>query len=156
MLQRLPLQAIGYDPKDSVLEVAVGGRGLRFPVLLRHFISDPQAISVEESGPLSPMAILVTDASGTNVDSPARGCHRELAAPRPTSHGAPAARGALARWRKRASASCSSARGTSASTSSCSTACSLPSLTDSVVEVYSRVVGPVGSTPVDVDRRASA
>ena len=66
-VERLPLQAIGYDPKDSVLEIAVGGRGLRFPVLLRHFISDPQAISVEESGPLSPVAILVTDASGAKT-----------------------------------------------------------------------------------------
>jgi hypothetical protein len=26
-VERLPVQAIGYDPKDDVLEVAVGGRG---------------------------------------------------------------------------------------------------------------------------------
>ena len=63
-VERLPLQAIGYDRKDRVLEVAVGGRGVRYPVLLRHFISDPQSVSVEELGPLSPRAILVTDASG--------------------------------------------------------------------------------------------
>lgn len=66
-VERLPLQAIGYDPKDNVLEVSVGGRGVRSPVLLRHFISNPQAISVEESGPLSPRAILVTDASGART-----------------------------------------------------------------------------------------
>jgi len=66
-VERLPLAAIGYDPKDSVLEVAVGGRGVRYPVLLRHFISDPQEISVEESGSLGPTAILVTDASGAST-----------------------------------------------------------------------------------------
>jgi hypothetical protein len=63
-VERLPLQAISYDPKDKVLEVAVGGRSVRYPVVLRHFISSPQTVSVEESGPLNPRAILVTDASG--------------------------------------------------------------------------------------------
>ena len=66
-VERLPLQTIGYDPKDNILEVAVGGRGVRYPVLLRHFISSPQTISVEESGPLNPTAILVTDASGVRT-----------------------------------------------------------------------------------------
>ena len=66
-IERLPVQAIGYDPKDNMLEVSVGGRGVRYPVVLRHFISDPQAISVEESGQLAPKAILVTDASGVRT-----------------------------------------------------------------------------------------
>ncbi len=66
-VERLPLQAISYDPKDNMLEVSVGGRGVRYPVLLRHFISSPQTISVEESDPLSPRAILVTDASGART-----------------------------------------------------------------------------------------
>lgn len=66
-VERLPLQAIGYDPKDNLLEVSVGGRGIRYPVVLRHFISDPQTISVEESGQLAPKAILVTDASGVRT-----------------------------------------------------------------------------------------
>lgn len=66
-VERLPLQAIGYDPKDNMLEVSVGGRGVRYPVVLRHFISDPQTISVEESGQLAPKAILVTDASGVRT-----------------------------------------------------------------------------------------
>ena len=47
-IERLPVQAISYDPRDDVLEVAVGGRGTRYPVVLRHFISSPTAISVEE------------------------------------------------------------------------------------------------------------
>jgi hypothetical protein len=66
-VERLPLQAIGYDPKDNVLEVAVGGRSTRYPVVLRHFISNPQAISVEDVGRAAPSAILVTEASGTRT-----------------------------------------------------------------------------------------
>jgi Family of unknown function (DUF5335) len=66
-VERLPLQAISYDPKDNMLEISVGGRGVRYPVLLRHFISSPQTVSVEESGPLSPRAILVTDGSGVRT-----------------------------------------------------------------------------------------
>jgi hypothetical protein len=66
-VERIPLQAISYDPKDNAVEVAVGGRGARYPVLLQHFIFDPQTISVEESGPLAPTAILVTDATGART-----------------------------------------------------------------------------------------
>ncbi len=66
-IERLPVQAIGYDPKDNMLEVSVGGRGPRYPVVLRHFISDPQTISIEESGHLTPKAILVADASGVRT-----------------------------------------------------------------------------------------
>jgi Family of unknown function (DUF5335) len=67
-VERLPLQAIGYDPKENVLEISVGGRSPRYPVVLRHFISSPQTISVEEdSGRPGPNAILVTDASGVQT-----------------------------------------------------------------------------------------
>ena len=62
-IERLPVQAISYDPRDDVLEVAVGGRGTRYPVVLRHFISSPTAISVEELEG-TPSAILVTDPGG--------------------------------------------------------------------------------------------
>jgi hypothetical protein len=63
-VERLPLQAIGYDPKENLLEISIGGRGPRYPVVLRHFISSPQKISVEESAALSPSAILVSDDGG--------------------------------------------------------------------------------------------
>src|ERR1035438_1645878 len=66
-VERLPLQAIGYDPKDNVFEVAVGGRGVRHPVLSRHFISSPQTISIEGAASLTPTAILVTDGSGVRT-----------------------------------------------------------------------------------------
>lgn len=65
-VERLPLQTIGYDPKESILEIAVGGRGLRYPVVLRHFISSPQEINVEEEGS-GPSALLVSDASGART-----------------------------------------------------------------------------------------
>ncbi len=63
-VERLPVQTIGYDHKDNVLEVAVGGRTPRYPVVLRHFISAPQTIELEESGEATPSSILVTDAGG--------------------------------------------------------------------------------------------
>ncbi|HEY5046247.1 MAG TPA: DUF5335 family protein [Solirubrobacteraceae bacterium] len=66
-VERLPLQAISYDANENMLEVSVGGRGPRYPVLLRHFISQPQTITLEESGRLVPDAILVTDASDTRT-----------------------------------------------------------------------------------------
>ena len=66
-VERMPLQTIGYDHKDNMLEVSVGGRGQRYPVVLRHFISAPQTISVEGSDLLTPRAILVTDASGAQT-----------------------------------------------------------------------------------------
>src|SRR6516225_4341562 len=65
-IERLPVQAISYDPRDDVLEVAVGGRGTRYPVVLRHFISNPTAISVEELEG-RPSAILVTDPGGVRT-----------------------------------------------------------------------------------------
>ena len=65
-IERLPVQAISYDPRDDVLEVAVGGRGTRYPVVLRHFISSPTAISVEELEG-RPSAILVTDPGGVRT-----------------------------------------------------------------------------------------
>jgi hypothetical protein len=65
--EQLPLQTIGYDHRDDVLEIAVGGRGLRYPVVLRHFISSPQQITIEESSGSTPSAILVTDASGVRT-----------------------------------------------------------------------------------------
>jgi hypothetical protein len=66
-VEHLPLRAIGYDHKDDVLEVSVGGQHPRYPVVLRHFISGPQTISIEAADPLTPRAILVTDASGVRT-----------------------------------------------------------------------------------------
>jgi len=66
-VERMPLQAISYDPRDDVLEIALGGRGVRYPVVLRHFISSPKTISVEESNSITPTAIFVTDGGGVQT-----------------------------------------------------------------------------------------
>ena len=66
-VERMPLQAISYDPKDDVLEIALGGRGVRYPVVLRHFISSPKTISVEEASSITPTAIFVTDGGGVRT-----------------------------------------------------------------------------------------
>jgi len=66
-VERMPLQAISYDPRDDVLEVALGGRGVRYPVVLRHFISSPRTISVEEASSITPTAVLVTDGDGVRT-----------------------------------------------------------------------------------------
>ena len=65
--ERMPLQAVSYDPKDDVLEIALGGRGVRYPVVLRHFISGPSTISVEEASSVTPTAIFVTDCAGVRT-----------------------------------------------------------------------------------------
>jgi Family of unknown function (DUF5335) len=61
------LQAIGYDPIADVLEVAVGDRGIGEALVLRHFISAPRTITVEQAGLPWPVAILVEDASGART-----------------------------------------------------------------------------------------
>jgi Family of unknown function (DUF5335) len=66
-IERLPLQAVSYDPRDDVLEVAVGGRGTRNPIVFRHLISAPRRVEVEERAALEPVAIEVTDQDGVRT-----------------------------------------------------------------------------------------
>lgn len=61
------LRAIGYDAAKDVLEVAVGDRGADGAIVLRHFISDPRTITVEQGGSPWPTAILVEDADGVRT-----------------------------------------------------------------------------------------
>lgn len=51
-VQRLPWHALIYDAPAGVLELSVGGRGRRVPVVFRHEIHDPQRLWVEEDGGL--------------------------------------------------------------------------------------------------------
>jgi hypothetical protein len=60
------LRAIGYDPVADVLEIAVGDRGGE-AVVLRHFISGPRTITVEQGPPAWPLSILVQDTSGVRT-----------------------------------------------------------------------------------------
>jgi hypothetical protein len=65
MVERLPFDNITYDYKDDVAVVAVGGKGLRYPVALRHLIYHPQEFVVD----LIPegAAVKVTDSTGTTT-----------------------------------------------------------------------------------------
>jgi len=66
-VERLPLNLINYDHRDDVLEVGVGGFGTRYPVVLRHLISNPQTVEVQESEPLAPETIKIVDSEGTTT-----------------------------------------------------------------------------------------
>jgi Family of unknown function (DUF5335) len=48
--EMLPLAYLEFDPKDDVVIVAVGGRGGRYPVVLRHFVEHPQRIVADSYG----------------------------------------------------------------------------------------------------------
>jgi len=66
-VERLPLSTITFDSREEVLEVAVGGRDRRYPVLLRHLISGPRSIAIEGAEERRPSAILITDAEGVRT-----------------------------------------------------------------------------------------
>ncbi len=55
----MPLAFIEYDPKDDEFIVAVGGRGNRYQVVLRHLIAHPAAILVGSARPDVPVAVEV-------------------------------------------------------------------------------------------------
>jgi Family of unknown function (DUF5335) len=49
-VEMLPLAYLEFDPKDDVVIVAVGGRGGRYPVVLRHIVEHPQRILADSYG----------------------------------------------------------------------------------------------------------
>jgi hypothetical protein len=44
--QRMPFSYVSYDPKDDVVIIGVGGRSAAWPVLLRHMVWNPAAVSL--------------------------------------------------------------------------------------------------------------
>ena len=64
---RLPLSSIGFDPKDDVVIVAVGGRDGRFPVVLRHMVENPQRIVVDSHADDGRVALDVVDGDGDHT-----------------------------------------------------------------------------------------
>ena len=44
--ERLPFSAITYDPADDVVIISVGGRGERYPVVLRHMVWHPVEVDL--------------------------------------------------------------------------------------------------------------
>jgi hypothetical protein len=62
--ERLPFGYVNYDPKDDVVIVAVGGDSPQYPVVLRHIISHPTELSMDEDE-TARGAVRVVDADGT-------------------------------------------------------------------------------------------
>lgn len=65
--ERLPLVYIEYDHKDDVVIVAVGGRDGRYPVVLRHLISEPEKVFVHPPRPELAHAVDVVDKDGVQT-----------------------------------------------------------------------------------------
>jgi Family of unknown function (DUF5335) len=65
--ERLPFAYLEYDDKDDAVNVGVGGKEARFPVVLRHTIAHPQAILADPPEPNAVRAFDFVDKDGTNT-----------------------------------------------------------------------------------------
>ena len=65
---RLPWHALVYDARSDVIELSVGGRDRRLPVVFRHSISGPTGLWLEQEDGL-PVALMIesTDSAKTIV-----------------------------------------------------------------------------------------
>lgn len=64
--ERLPLAGISYEDGDDEIAIEVGGRGRRFPVVLRHFVDRPRRVLVhDEDGQPVALAIVSEDETTT-------------------------------------------------------------------------------------------
>ena len=62
--EKVPFAYIEYDSHDDTVNVGVGGRDGRYPVVLRHAISHPQRVVVGNSIPGAESTVDVTAAEG--------------------------------------------------------------------------------------------
>ena len=61
--EHLPFAYAAYDPKDELVVIAVGGNTAKYPVLLRHMISQPAEVDVDvDAG-----ALKVVEEDGTTT-----------------------------------------------------------------------------------------
>lgn len=66
--ERLPLAGISYEDGNDEIAIEVGGRGQRFPVVLRHFVDSPRRVLVhDEDGQPAALAIVSEDGTTTLV-----------------------------------------------------------------------------------------
>jgi hypothetical protein len=63
----LALQALAYDRRDDVFEVAVARGGPRLPSTLRHLVDHPQRVLVDSDLMLAPINIAVDGADGVRT-----------------------------------------------------------------------------------------
>jgi hypothetical protein len=65
--EKVPFAYIEYDRHDDTLNVAVGGRDGRYPVVLRHAIEHPQRVAISTSAPGEESTVDVTSADGVQT-----------------------------------------------------------------------------------------
>ena len=65
--RKLALQAVGYDRRDDVFEVAVARGGPHLPSVLRHMVDHPERIVVDSWTLLAPMTISVDGRDGVRT-----------------------------------------------------------------------------------------
>ena len=65
--RKLALQAVAYDRRDDVFEVAVARGGPNLPSVLRHMVDHPERIVVDSWTLLAPMTILVDGRDGVRT-----------------------------------------------------------------------------------------
>jgi hypothetical protein len=63
----LALQALAYDRRDDVFEVAVARGGPHLPGTLRHLVDHPARIAVDGHAMLAPMTIAVDGQDGVQT-----------------------------------------------------------------------------------------
>jgi Family of unknown function (DUF5335) len=64
-VERLPFSAIGYDPRDDVVIVTIGGLTASHPVALRHMVWHPVEVDVADD--VTPPAIRLVEKDGTTT-----------------------------------------------------------------------------------------
>jgi hypothetical protein len=65
--ERVPFAYIEYDKHDDAVNVAVGGRDGRYPVVLRHTIEHPQRVETSTLAPGEEPTVSVTAADGVQT-----------------------------------------------------------------------------------------
>lgn len=65
--ERMPLAYIEYDEHADQASVGVGGRDGRYPVVLRHSITQPTAVLTDTEPPLLPLTVQILAADGSET-----------------------------------------------------------------------------------------
>ena len=64
---RLALQALNYDRRSDVFEVAAARGGPSLPAVLRHFVARPERVAVNTTTLLAPITIAIDSQDGTRT-----------------------------------------------------------------------------------------
>jgi Family of unknown function (DUF5335) len=65
--EHLALQALAYDRRDDVFEVAAARGGPDLPSVLRHMVDHPERVAVDTHTMLAPMTIAVDSRDGVRT-----------------------------------------------------------------------------------------